>query len=416
MKRSLGIALILALAFNVAVMATGSGEASAASKGPVELNIWMGSWWSDKAPLITAEFQKLYPNYKLKIDTLPINGYFDNAAAAILAGGGPDILDIDITQVATFASKNLLTDITADVGSKLKAEDFLKVCWEYSQYKGKMYGMPNRGTGGVYYYNKTMFDDVGLAYPKDSWNWDDMLAYAKKITVPGQKYGVGIAADLSDPNNVWSSFAPVLWGYGGEFMNADVSKTTLDTPNSVKGITYWLELYTRHKVVPEGSIGFTISRDFVPLLAAGKVAMLPFGVSGAVTFDKTPNLKYGVVQVPSGFNRGGGWTYTVPVTTKKKKEVDPYLLWFAKPEVQAPLCATEPSNIAAWQLADPWKTPLYQAFLVAGKNGKALPNTGKWGEASTIIIKELQKGLQGQKTPEQVGKDATSLVDAILKQ
>ena len=283
MRKICAIGLMLLMAVG-SVMAAGSGESGA--KGPVELTIWMGSWWSEKAPLITAEFQKLYPNYKLKIDTLPINGYFDNAAAAILSGSGPDILDIDITQVATFASKNLLTDITADVGSKLKADDFIKTSWEFSHYKGKMYGMPNRGTGGVYYYNKNMFDEAGVPYPQDNWNFDDMLAKAKKITVPGQKYGVGIAADLSDPNNVWSSFAPVLWAFGGEFMNADYTKATLDTPNAIKGITFWVELLTKHKVVPEGSVGFTISRDVVPLLSANKVAMLPFGVSGAMTFEK----------------------------------------------------------------------------------------------------------------------------------
>ncbi len=407
---AIGLMLVMAVGF---VMAGGGGESAA--KGPVELTIWMGSWWSEKAPLITAEFQKLNPNYKLKIDCLPINGYFDNAAAAILSGSGPDILDIDITQVATFASKNLLTDITADVESKLKADDFIKTSWEFSHYKGKMYGMPNRGTGGVYYYNKGMFDEAGVPYPQDNWSFDDMLAKAKKITVPGQKYGVGIAADLSDPNNVWSSFAPVLWAFGGEFMNADYTKCTLDSPNAVKGITFWVELLTKHHVVPEGSVGFTISRDVVPLLSANKVAMLPFGVSGATAFEKVPGLKWGVVQVPGGYNRGGGWTYTVPVSSKHKKEAVPYLLWFAKPEVQGPLCATEPSNVHAWASNDPWKTPLYQAFLVAARNGRALPNTGKWGESSTIIIKELQKALQGQKSPEQAAKDMVALVDPILK-
>ncbi len=415
MKRVAGISMIFVLMVGFAALAEGKSEPAASAKSPVELTVWMGSWWSDKAPLIVKEFEKAFPQYKLKPDTLPINGYFDNAAAAILAGSPPDILDIDITQVATFAGKNLLTDITADVEPKLKAADFVKTAWDYSHFKGKMYGMPNRGTGGVYFYNKNMFDAAGVQYPTDAWTWDDALAIAKKITVPGQKYGIGIAADLSDPNNVWSSFAPVLWGFGGEFMNADRTKSTMDTPNAIKGITYWTELLTKWKVVPEGSVNYTVSRDCVPLFQANKLAMLPFGVSGAITFDATPGLKWGLVQVPLGNNRGGGWTYTIPVSAKHKKDAINYLLWFAKPEIQAPLCATEPSVIAAWSMAAPWNSPIYLQMLKAARSARALPDTAKWGEASTIMIKELQKALQGQKTPEQAGRDMTALVDPILK-
>ncbi|MFA6508192.1 MAG: sugar ABC transporter substrate-binding protein [Treponemataceae bacterium] len=416
MRKSLGLVIILAVTAGFAVWAGGSKEPAKepSAKAPQEIVVWMGSWWSEKAPLITKEFEAKYPQYKLKIDALPINGYVDNATAAILAGNPPDVLDIDITQVASFAGKNLLTDITADVGSKLKASDFIKTCWDYSQFKGKQYGMPNRGTGVVFYYNKTMFDDAKVAYPKDGWSYDDLLEMAKKITVPGQKYGVGISADLSDPNNVWTSFSPVLWWLGGDIMNADATKCLMDQPQAIKAIAWWTDLYLKHKVVPEGSLGYTISRDVVPLLSANKVAMLPFGVSGADTFKKVAGLQWALVQAPGGFNRGGGWTYTLPVSAKNKKGAIDYMLWFANPDVQSRLCATEPSMIAAWGLAAPWNTPVYQEMLKAAKTGKALPNTSKWGEASPLMIKELQKVLMGQKTPEQAGKDMVALVDPIL--
>lgn len=390
--------------------------ATTAPKAPVELTLWLGSWWEPKAADIKKEFEKAFPQYKLKIDCLPINGYFDNAASAIMAGSPPDILDIDVTQVSSFAAKNLFTDITAEVGAKLKAADFMKCAWDASHYKGKMYGMPSRGSGTVFYYNKKMFDDAKVAYPKEGWTYDDMLDMAKKITVPGKQYGVGIAADISDPSNVMSSFSPVLWSNGGEYINADGTKCLMDQPNAIKGITFWTDLYTKHKVVPEGSISYTISRDVVPLLANNQVAMLPFGISGADIFNKTPGLQWAMTQNPSGLNRGGGWTLTVPVSAKHKTEANDFLLWYAKPEVQAPLSVIEPSNINAWKLAAPWNTPDYQnVVLKAAMAGKLLPTVGKWSEASTIIIKELQKCLQGSQTPEQTGKNMTALIDPLLK-
>jgi len=381
----------------------------------IELTLWMGSWWGEKAPLIVKEFEKAYPQYKLNMDCLPINGYFDNAVTAILGGSPPDILDLDITQVSSFAARNLLTDLTPDVESKLKAADFAPAAWNTSHYKGKMYGMPSRGSATIFFYNKEMFDDAGVAYPKEGWTCDDLLVMAKKITVPGQKYGFGIAADLSDPSNVMTSFTSPLWAFGGEFLNADETKCTLDQPNAVKAITWWTELYTKYKVVPEGSIGYAMSRDVVPLFTNNKVAMFPATMSGIANLEKYPNLKWDVVVPPNGVGRGGGWTLVVPVTAKHKKEAMDYLLWFAKPEVQAQLCAREPSNLNAWAMAEPWNTPMFQVIVKASQSTKSLPTIGKWGEAQTIIITELQKVLLGQKTPEQAGKDMVSLIDPLLK-
>lgn len=392
---------------------TAAGTTAAGAK--TEISVWMGSWWEGKKPEIVAAFEKDFPQYKLKLECLPINGYFDNAAAAILAGSPPDVIDLDVTQISSFAAKNLVTDLTQSVESKLKAADFMGPAWKLSHFNGKMYAMPTRGSGGVYFYNKKMFDDAGVAYPKEGWTYDDLLAMAKKITVAGQKYGVGIAADLSDPSNVMSSFSPVLWAMGGDYLSEDNKTCVLDSANAVKAIKFWTELYTVQKVVPEGSIGYTISRDVVPLFAANKVAMLPFGVSGIDTFKKDPNLKWDIVIPPSGKNRGGGWAYTIPVTAKHPKEAVDLLLWFAKPEIQAKLCATEPSNVNAWALAEPWNTPMYQVLLKAAKEGTALPPVGKWAEIQTVIIKELQKVLQGQETPDAAGKALKAAIDPMLK-
>ncbi len=113
MKKVFALAVVLAIAASAAAMAEGTKEGAAAA--PTELTVWMGSWWNEKAPLIVKEFEKIYPKYALKPDLLPINGYVDNAVAAILAGSPPDVLDIDFTQIAPFVGKSLLTDITADV-------------------------------------------------------------------------------------------------------------------------------------------------------------------------------------------------------------------------------------------------------------------------------------------------------------
>jgi multiple sugar transport system substrate-binding protein len=182
-------ALFFIVLFGVtaAMIFAGGGSDAKAGGGKTELTLWFGSWWEEKSPGIKADFEAAYPQYTLTIENLPIAGYFDNAAVSILAGSSPDILDLDVTQVSSFANRNLLTDITQSVGSKLKAGDFVKASWNSSFYNDKMYGMPSRGSGDGYYYNKTMFDEAGVPYPKAGWDFNDFLEISKKNTVPGQK-------------------------------------------------------------------------------------------------------------------------------------------------------------------------------------------------------------------------------------
>lgn len=410
-KNLLGIVvltIILSLCLSSVVFAAGE---------VTELTMQMGSWWAKRAPLIVEEFEKAYPQYKLKIDCLPTTAYFANAVTAILAGAPPDILDIDSQWVSSFAGKNLLIDLTADVAAKVNAADFKAPAWDMGFYKGKMYGFPSRLAGSTMYYNKTMFDDAGVEYPKEGWTYDDLLDMAKKITVPGEKYGYGIAADMSNQSDVFLSFGPVLWGFGGDFLNADYTKCTLDTPNAIKALTWQVELYTKWKVVPEGTLGYQITRDILPLFANNKVAMVPGGEDKIDFFETYPDLKWDIVELPNGgWSKSSGWSFTVPVTAKHKKEALDFLLWWAKPEVQAQLNVCRPSNIKAWEMAAPWNTPLHKKWVEASShNGKSLPSAGKWAEAIVIIINEYQKALLEEKTPEQAAKDMTSQIDLLLK-
>ena len=412
MKKTV-LLLIICVLGTLLVLAGCKGQ-SAGSKQKTELTLWIGSWWEPSADLIKKTFEADVPDYTLKIDCLPINGYFDNAAVSILAGSPPDILDLDVAQISSFASRDLLVDITDTVGAKLKASDFVKTNWEGSMHNGKLWGMPSRAFGLIYYYNKNMFDEAGVAYPSDDWTMNDFLEITKKLTVPGQRYGVGISADASDPSNVFSSFSPFLWGYGGDFLSSDNKGCLLNSKEAVDAITFWTELYTKYKVVPEGSLNYTVSRDVVPLFGENKVAMLPFNIQGADTFNKVANLRWDLVPCPGGKTRAGGWTLTIPSTAAHIKEAESYLLWFARPDVQANVCILEPSNRAAWDMTAPWNTAQYKKVLTAADNGRLFPTVANWAEIQKIVITELQLILQQRKTPQQGANDMTTQINAIL--
>jgi multiple sugar transport system substrate-binding protein len=413
MKKA-GILFVFCLLVLSLIFTGCSGKKAAGPTDKIELTLWLGSWNEPGAVALKQMFEAEFPQYSLKVDYLPINGYFDNAAVAILAGNPPDILDIDVTQTATFASQGMLLDLTDTVGSKLNAADFTKTSWEGSLYNGRLYGMPSRAFGGIYYYNKNMFDEAGVAYPTDNWTIYDLLDMAQKITVPGKKYGVGISVDASDPNNVFSSFGPFLWALGGDFLSPDGKQCILNRKEAVEAITFWTELYTKYKVVPEGSMNYTVSRDVVPLFDQDQVAMIPFNIQGAETFKKNPRLRWDLLPSPGGFGRAGGWTMTIPVSAAHPKEAEDFLLFYSRPDVQAKVCVVEPSNKAAWDLTEPWSTEQYKKVLTAADNGRLLPTVSAWGEMSKIIITELQLILQQRKTPQQGADSMVAQINPLL--
>jgi multiple sugar transport system substrate-binding protein len=313
--------------------------------------------------------------------------------------------------IAEVAGRNLLEPWDDHIKG-LDVEDFDKGIWSASVVNGKLYAMPHRGSTGVYFYNKTMFDEAGLAYPKEGWTYQDMLAMAKKITVPGQKYGVGIAASASDVANVYSSFAPVVWAHKGEFLSADNKKALINEPGGVAGITFWTELYTKHKVAPEGSINFSITKDVVPLFMNNKVALFPGSSAQFAMLAANPAVKWAPEVGPDGWNRGGGWALTLPVTSKNKAAAREYALWFVEPRNQSALMIRQPARVSA-TTAPPWNAPEYKPIFRAGKWARLMPNTPAWGEMSNVIINELQKILQGSKTPRQGADDMARQMNDI---
>ncbi len=398
------------------LFASGAKEegTAAVDAGPVTVTAWMGSWWQNDIPRVVEAFESTHPNRKLVIEPVPINGYLEKAITAVLGGSPPDVLSLDANFIAEMAGRNLLLPWDEQV-KKLDLSDFNQGMVQASTVNGKMYAIPYRGASGVYFYNKTMFDQAGVPYPKEGWTYADMLDIAKKITVPGEKYGVGIAAALSDPANVFTSFAPVLWAYGGEFLNDDNTKARINEPAGVKAITYWTELYTKYKVVPEGSINFAITKDVVPLFMNDKVALFPGTSAQFSMLEENPNVKWGVVVGPDGWNRGGGWAYAIPTGAKNVDAAREYVLWFAEPKQQSELMIRQPARLSATS-APPWNEPKYEPIFRASKWAKLLPITPAWGEMSNIIITELQMIMQKTKTPQQGADDmARQMNEALAK-
>jgi multiple sugar transport system substrate-binding protein len=360
-----------------------------------------------------AEYKKVHPEKDLVIETLPINGYMDKAIAATAAGNPPDLLDLDAVMIASMAGRNLLQPWD-DYIKNLDIKDFGAGIWSAGVLNGKTYALPSRNASTVYFYNKTMFDKAGIPYPTSDWTYAEFLEIAQKLTIPGEQYGASIAASLSDPANVMTTFATMLWGFGGDFLDPTNTKCVLDQPNSVAAIKFWTELYTKHKVVPEGSVNYAFTKDIVPMFISNKVALFPGSSSQFTMLNENKDLKWGVVTCPQKYNRGGGWSFTIPAGAKNAEAARTFALWFVEPQNLGRLAIREPSRKSATNVP-PWNSDQFKPVFEASAYSKLTPVIPQWTDIQTMVITELQKILLGQKTPEQGAKDMTDQANVILK-
>lgn len=390
--------------------ATGGQEAPQASG---DLTIWVGSWWESQVEPITTAWKADHPEINLSFELLSNDGYLDKFTSAALGGNPPDIVDLDATVISTAAGAGLLQPLdewTAD----LPEDDFNPAIWAASHFDGKSYAYPTRGESEVLYYNKTVFDRAGVEYPQPGWTYDDLKETAAKLTIPGQQSGMGLAADPSDGANVLSSFAPVLWSFGGDFLNEDNTAAAINTPESVEGITFWTDFYTKDHTAPDGTPAFTTTRDLIPLFEADQLGMMVQASNTFQTLVKNPDLQWGVVPEPDGgLNRGGGWAMAVPVGAKNPDAARVFLDWFIQPEHLGTLMNRMPARISARDVA-PWDDPMYDTFKDVTPASKSVPSVASWAQMQTAIIAELQKILTGQATPQQGADAMAAAIDDIL--
>ncbi len=403
---SLVLAVILVAALPLASLAESTSN----------VTIWLGSWWEGEKEWIEKDFAAENPGYTCNIELQPIANYTENAVTAIVGGNSPDVMALDTLFLPTLMSQGLLEPLNDFVaGSGIDTSDMTEVLVKAgTSPDGTLYALPYRWTCNVLFYNKTLFDAAGVDYPTDGMSFADFRALCEKMTIPGKQYAYGIAASKNDPANVMTSFAPVLWGMGGDFLSEDLTTCALNTPESVSAIEYWCNLYY-DGLVPEGCINYAITADLFPLAMNQTIAMMPMGDSNIVKIDKYAKengFEWGVCLTP-GYARAAGWSFSVPISAVNKEGAEVFIKWFLQPEVVSRNNTVLPAS-AKGRTMGKWSNELYGIYDKQAQASKHCPNTPAWTQIQTIVTEELQNALQKSCTPAEAAESMVERINDLL--
>ena len=211
-----------------------------------------------------ALFEEANPGIKLNLQVISWSDVHKEVSTRISNGNPPDILNIDT--FSEFYADGLLLPVT-DYCPEDLYQDFFPAFMAESEIDGTVWAVPDLASARALYYNKKIFDEVGIAVPT---TWAELkdACQAIKDFYNGDVYGIGL--DLTEDEGQ-VTFAYFAWGNNGGFVDAD-GNWALNSDANVEAVQCIMDLINEGYANPSPS---TQTRyELQDLFGAGKLAMV----------------------------------------------------------------------------------------------------------------------------------------------
>lgn len=247
-----------------------------APKDPVTITFWtFGAQsyfdsvieeFSKEYPYITIEFLSGFSPYRARFENVDVFLASQNQLPFLLEQDFPMSLNAFISEDDDF-----------------DLNDFYRGGVDALSTEGQRWGVPVAADLMVMLYNKRLFDERNVPYPKVGWTWNDFLERALALSDPdsgqfGFAYQESGGYGFSEPMVMMYQ-----WG-GGLFDDLQApSKMTINNPYNVSAMQFYADLIQKHHVAPR--MGERPSPYPTRGIESEKYAMWTGSISDAYEFD-----------------------------------------------------------------------------------------------------------------------------------
>ncbi len=331
---ALVLAVVLMATVALAGCGNGSGGKTVNEKGQIVIRIAVSG---DSGVDAVEGMLKSYANKNkgIAFKQEPVVGeYTQKLITQVAAGTAPDLVWVSDTNVRTLASKGVLVDLKPYYKKyKFDSSDMYESMLLCGQYDGKQYMMPRDYNRVILIYNKKLFDQAGVAYPKNGWTWEEFKTTARKFAKLSNSGKVYLQRGANLQLH-WGASAPqLIYGLGGTICDKVVggTKANMNTPETVAAIKELKAL------ADEGAIVNNFKND-IGEYSSGKIAMNATSfpsVKYAVESETTPSDIVSWPIMPKANYVGCGSSgYAVVKTSKCQEEAAGFALYVASPDGQ----------------------------------------------------------------------------------
>lgn len=192
---------------------------------------------------MVTEFEKQNPDIKVEVEVIGYDDYFTKLQTQASSKTLPDVFEMNYENFNTYASNGVLLDLTelAEKDESFSPDLLVGNTYEYFQREGKLYGLAEKVSDVVLYYNKELFDEAGVKYPQADWTWNDILSASQVLTKDGV---YGFYAPIT-----YNELYKVVAQNGGALFDED-GKPTIDSKENVEALQWMLDKMLVHHIQP----------------------------------------------------------------------------------------------------------------------------------------------------------------------
>ncbi len=379
-----------------------------AAEAPVEIVIW--NTWSDHHvetfQTIIDEFNATHPGIKVIQQPQPYADYEAKVMQAVREGTGPDLIGTFPTVAANYIDDGMIVNLSDYIDDpEIGIPGYLDllsegVVQEITQWDGNIYMIPGSVGGEVFYYNKTLYDSLGLSVPT---TWEELEANSRIITEETGKPAFGF-------DNEIDGFQVLIMQNGSGYINRETMTVEYNNPIAVEQLTWFSDLVKEgvFRLVGEdvyfsNPFGSQAVASYIGSPAG--IGFVESAVNGQFEFGVAPIPQSGVKEYVSSW--GGG--YVIFTTTEERqKAAFEFIKYMITPEVQGPWCAAF-GVVPAYQAAV--EHPVFQEYLQTNQAIKAsseqmhrvgyLPAVKGSAAIRTVIARAVTSACTGVNTPEE---------------
>ncbi|MFA6783738.1 MAG: sugar ABC transporter substrate-binding protein [Sphaerochaeta sp.] len=414
-----GLLLVLMVSFAFASGSSETADKTSGSSKPLSVMIWD----SNQEPGIRAIIDDFTAKTGISAEIQVVNwdNYWTLLSAGAQGGSLPDVFWMHSNESQRYMSNKMLLDVTDRI-KKSSAIDLKNypadIIGLYTD-GGKNYALPKDIDTIALWYNKTLFDEAGVAYPDETWTWDDVYTAAKKITKPdGSVYGY-----VNVNTNNQAGWYNLIYDNNGYVISEDKKTSGMDLPQTIEAMKFMEKLINEDLMPPQHVM--SESGDDV-LFQSGKVAMTTQGswMLAAFRDNAYTMANCDVAMLPknaktkrrSSIYNGLGWA--IAANTKRADDSWKLVEYFCSKEGQLKQAQLGVTMSAYTDTSDAWKNSVpqfnLQAYLNMQDDMVIRPyskNTVKWENA---VLESMLKVWTKEITMEAGCKEAAALMNAIL--
>ncbi|MBB3111845.1 multiple sugar transport system substrate-binding protein [Paenibacillus phyllosphaerae] len=403
--------------------ASSAESTEAVSTDAVQLEYWTPFSGGDN--LFMTEMVDQFNQEHKEIQVVQMNSrlddYYSRLRTAILSGNAPDVAIIHASSLPRFVQNGYIEDLYEPAQEAgLDFGIFNQTIMKASQFQGRPYAVPLDTHTLVLYYNKTYLSQAGLLDPQGKpileqgeTGFTSFLQQLKR-TVPADVAPLAQPSTRIDSVWLWWSLYNQIEG-GGAFYDASGTKAVMDNPAALKALTYINGLYASGLIPANITDAFKMFHD-------GKAAALITGVWATGALEQAEQLDFGVVPLPTLYDKPAAWadshTLTIPaqheMTPEKRQAAMIFMKWLAEHGAMWAEAGHVPS-VSAVLNAEAFKALNYRSDYAAAANSVVFwPKATKQFSMVEVLIRQFERMIYREQTPEQTLHAAVQEIDAEL--